>query len=328
MNSGSPTVNLPNDGQSSNGGPIQAPRVVPLTCHGHSRPVTHLSFSPMLADDEYYLISACKDNNPMLRDGITGDWIGTFLGHKGAVWQARLSNDAALAATASADFSAKIWDTFTGECLQTLQHNHIVRAATFSPNPTHVATGGQEKKLRVYDLAHSETPMEIGAQTHTGTIKSIVWSDPNTILSASDDRKLRWWDTRSGELVTKFDVDELIGSCELSPEGNLISATAGKTVYFFNAQSRQLIKSISTAYEVSSVALHQQTRRFITGGSSDTWVRVYDYDTETELEVYKGHHGSIWSVSFSPDGKLYATGSEDGTIKLWKYTNQPYGLWK
>lgn len=116
--------------------------------------------------------------------------------------------------------------------------------------------------------------------------------------------------------MTKFDVDELIGSCELSPEGNLISATAGKTVYFFDAQSRQLIKSISTAYEVSSVALHQQTRRFIAGGSSDTWVRVYDYDTETELEVYKGHHGSIWSVSFSPDGNLYATGSEDGTIKL------------
>lgn len=39
---------------------IEAPRVVPLTCHGHSRPVTHLSFSPMVGDDEYYLISACK----------------------------------------------------------------------------------------------------------------------------------------------------------------------------------------------------------------------------------------------------------------------------
>lgn len=35
---------------------------VPLTCHGHSRPVTHLSFSGLVGnvDEEYYLISACK----------------------------------------------------------------------------------------------------------------------------------------------------------------------------------------------------------------------------------------------------------------------------
>jgi WD40 repeat protein len=83
-------------------------KVVPLTCHGHSRPVPHVHFSAIGDDDGYYIISACKDGNPMLRDGVTGDWIGTFLGHKGAVWQARLSSDASLAATASADFSAYV----------------------------------------------------------------------------------------------------------------------------------------------------------------------------------------------------------------------------
>jgi len=76
------------------------------------------------------------------------------------------------------------------------------------------------------------------------------------------------------------------------------------------------------------VALNRAAGKFVVGSSGDTWVRVFDFDTEKETEVGKGHHGPIWTCSFSPDGKLYATGSEDGTIKLWKFTTGPYGLWR
>jgi hypothetical protein len=38
----------------------ETPKAVPLTCHGHSRPVTHLDFSSVVDDDQYYFISACK----------------------------------------------------------------------------------------------------------------------------------------------------------------------------------------------------------------------------------------------------------------------------
>ncbi|CAG8975498.1 hypothetical protein HYALB_00004817 [Hymenoscyphus albidus] len=358
------------------GGPEISKQFVPLTCHGHSRPVTHLNFSGFVdGEEDYYLISACKDNNPMLRDGVTGDWIGTFFGHKGAVYQARLSPDAATAATASADFTAKVWDTHSGEVLCTLQHNHIVRAIAFPPDKGDLlATGGMEKKLRLFDLSKhaailppntkstpkkmvvnpegktngaldrsligAEEGFEIGPGVHKGTIKAIVWSkDPNILVTAADDKVIRWWDLRTQSVVQEKTVQGDIGSCEFTnyqPQPTDIGGgypvlviAAGKTVYFYGGpDSRNLIKSVDLPYEVASAALHPTQRKFVTGGIKDTWAKVYNYDTEQELDVHKGHHGPIWSISFSPDGSLYATGSEDGTIKMWKNCTGPYGLWK
>lgn len=290
----------------------------------------------------------------MLRDGITGDWIGTFIGHKGAVWQSRLSTDATLAATASGDFSAKVWDTFTGRNLHSLEHNHIVRAVAFppQPNPQILATGGFEKKLRIYDLSQggsSATPngesngtksitpcYEVGAGVHQGTIKSIVWnSDPNILITAADDKKIRWWDLRTQQPIAEHALDGLIGSCEFeslpldSRSSGVLSVAAGKSVYFFDGdRPATLIKEVKMPNEVASVALNGLDRKFVTGSPNDTWVRVWDFDSEKELEIGKGHHGPVWSVTFSPDGKLYATGSEDGTIKLWKFAQGPFGLWR
>ncbi|OYD89654.1 hypothetical protein CDG76_34275 [Nostoc sp. 'Peltigera membranacea cyanobiont' 210A] len=39
------------------------------------------------------------------------------------------------------------------------------------------------------------------------------------------------------------------------------------------------------------------------------------------LMTYKGHVGWIWSVAFSSDGKILASGGEDCTIKLWDVNN-------
>jgi WD40 repeat protein len=40
------------------------------------------------------------------------------------------------------------------------------------------------------------------------------------------------------------------------------------------------------------------------------------------IREFKGHQNAVWSVSFSPDGKYIATGSEDTTARLWDVTGK------
>lgn len=89
-------------------------RQIPIVCPGHTRPLAELQFISV-SPEESFLLSACHDKTPMLRNATTGDWIGSFSGHKGAVWSAKIDPMGYLAATASGDFSVKVWDAISGK---------------------------------------------------------------------------------------------------------------------------------------------------------------------------------------------------------------------
>ncbi|XP_058004026.1 uncharacterized protein LOC110643944 [Hevea brasiliensis] len=159
---------------------------VPLVCHGHSRPVVDLFYSPVTSDG-FFLISASKDSCPMLRNGETGDWIGTFEGHKGAVWSCCLDTNALRAASASADFTAKLWDALTGDELDSFEHKHIVRACAFSEDTHLLLTGGVEKILRILDLNRPDVPPR-EVDSSPGSIRTVAWlHSDQTILSSCTD---------------------------------------------------------------------------------------------------------------------------------------------
>ena len=57
---------------------------------------------------------------------------------------------------------------------------------------------------------------------------------------------------------------------------------------------------------------------FVTGSMAELWVRSYDFESGEETDCRKGHHGPVRSLAFSPLGTAYASGSEDGTIRIWE----------
>ncbi|KAG0225840.1 hypothetical protein BGX31_007495, partial [Mortierella sp. GBA43] len=224
-----------------------------------------------------------------------------------------------------------VWDTYTGDILHSFPHQHIVRSADFSGDGSRIVTGGNEKKLRIFDLNREDLVGQplLSTEGHNSMIRNVVWDGArNMILSAGDDMEFKVWDPRTFNQVHSFKMTEPIASMQLTADGQYVTLTTGKSVHFWDAQSYSPVKLINTEYNVSAVSLHPDRTRFVAGGSSDLWVRIYDFDGR-ELEVYKGHHGPVHTVSYSPDGELYATGSEDGTIRLWQTTpGKKYGLWQ
>ena len=133
----------------------------------------------------------------------------------------------------------KLWDTYTGETLETLMHEHIVRTVDISSSQNLIATGGHEKRLRLFDLQQVSKPRDVGR--HDGTIKSVVWDrkdgGDNTIITSGDDKKIVWWDTRSTLPSLEHTTEEVITSMEQSIDCNVITVTAGRTVLIFDSST-------------------------------------------------------------------------------------------
>jgi len=131
----------------------------------------------------------------------------------------------------------------------------------------------------------------------------------------------RWWDLRTLSKTYELSMpqNETITSMEKPfDSSSLLSITHGKSVTFLDLSTRQPLYSHSLEYSPSSASIHpfynssSGNEIFVTGSIPDEWVRVHSLSTGQELEIGKGHHGPIHQVCFSPDGELYASGSEDG----------------
>ena len=290
-----------------------------------------------MTPDGVFLTSASKDGLPQLRNGKTGDWIGTFQGHKGAVWACVLNETAFVAATASADFTARVWNAVTGDEVQNFGHKHIVRSVGFErgQNATKIVTGGAERVIRVFDLSRPEDEAVMFPRLRDN-VRRCMWSgiDNSSILvSYLDGEGVDVLDVRSGQVVKtvgggRDDATPATENCKKGPVHSmelthcmkyLVTAEEDR-VTVRRSDTLEEVKTFPiTEYAVEAASYFPEKKRFVAGGS-DMWIHVYDFENGELIEHGRGHHGPVHCLRFAPEGDMFASGSEDGTIRLWKTT--------
>ena len=312
---------------------------------GNTGPVHAVAFSP----DGNVLVTGNDNGTAQLWDVSTRQLIGSPLnGGTGSVDSVAFSPDGQTLATGTSDGTVRLWDVTTRRQIGGLlsEGTRVVYSVAFAPDGKTLAVGTGDSAngygtVQLWDVATRHLIGSIVIRSDAGTVYSAAFSpDGNILATGSGDGVARLWDVATRRRIGSLpngDTDEPVDSVTFSPDGKTL-ATGGwdGTAQLWNVATRQQTASLSDGTEaIYSVAFSPDGKTLATGtgtgngSSTGTGGAVQLWDVTTGQQIggpLSGDTGTVASVAFSPDGKTLATGSWDGTARLWDVGMDPYPL--
>ena len=200
-----------------------------------------------------------------------------------------------------------------------------IKQIAYSPNGMHVAAAGSAG-IWIYDVTiHREVALLTG---NMGPISSVAFSpDGNTIISGNQDGTVWVWNTRTGAHIQTFTTADWVLSVAFSPDGNTIASGGGHVeglgpgIQLLDIKTGKHLEAFGGPYATLSVCFSPDGELLASGDDRNNDTHLWDAQTGELIANFKGDmpFGSpnVNSVAFSPNGKTIASGSSDGTIRLW-----------
>lgn len=159
-------------------------------------------------------------------------------------------------------------------------HRQEVCGLKWSPDNQHLASGGNDNKLLVWNLS-SSSPVQSYTE-HVAAVKAIAWSPHQHGLLASG------------------------------------GGTADRCIRFWNTLTGQPMQCVDTGSQVCNLAWSKHASELVsTHGYSQNQILVWKYPSLAQVAKLTGHSYRVLYLAVSPDGESVVTGAGDETLRFW-----------
>ena len=275
--------------------------------------------------DGKYIVTSSYDGTISIWNAETGKEEETFSKHMSEVNYAAFSPDGKRVVSTSEDQTIRLWDFGDNETsiiLTNLDYPIHYRDIDISPDKKKIVTMSNDTTVIVFDLETAKTTLTLNVKKKRSKHNPVAFShDGKKIVANYDDLTMIIYDAENGE-----ELDTLKGhyyptySAYFSPDDNKVACAAMNSRFSVWNTNNSNNPNEHVRYSTINKMVFSPDGNDIIIGCMEYYY-IYDIDAETfeEKRFFKGHIHGVNSISFSPDGKRFVSGSIDNTLILWDY---------
>ncbi len=261
-----------------------------------------------------------RDGLIRLWDPDTGQSLGTFKGHNGAVKSLVFNPAGNQLVSASSDYTVRVWPfDIVLQARDVTGHLGSIWSAAFSPDGSRLVSASADKTVKIWDLSGKVVHSLEGH--NAGVTVALFSPDGRSVLSAGGDKLLRLWDADSGKSIRVFKGhDGTITAIDFSPDGSrIVSGGVDGKIKVWSTRDGKDLMTIDTPAVIAAVAFSPDGKQ-IASGHVDQFIRLWDSATGKEQNNWSAHGIAVSALAYSPNGQWLASGGADHLVRVWPLT--------